>query len=160
MEFKGIYLSVTERMRIFLVSFLILLTGYSFAQNPARSNFRDDKAESRIVQIKIARLTADMKLSKAQAEKFWPVYNDFDKKRIDLNREIKQLSQSITEDDNPFQKQEKIQKLKQQRLDLVKTYKPDFLKIISENQYSIMITSEERFNQILLEKLKERNQDE
>lgn len=156
MEFKRILVS----MRFILAGLFIVWSFSGMAQVPENRSSYTARSQSRITQIKIAKLTNDMKLSKAQAEKFWPIYNEFDTKRININREIRQLSKNLSEDDNPYKGQEKILKLKQQRLDLIRQYKPNFLKVISEKQYGLMIASEENFNQTLLEKLKERNQDE
>ena len=129
-------------------------------QTPARaSNSRNAAPQDRIAQIKIAKLTADMKLSKAQAQRFWPIYDAFDNQRKEIRREIRSLSRNFTEDDDAYKKTERIQDLRQKELDLTKRYKSDFLKVISEQQYGIMLVSEERFNQVLLETLKERNRD-
>ena len=100
-----------------------------------------------------------MKLTKVQAERFWPVYHAFNNQRREIRREIRSLSQNFSEDDDAYTKQERIQELKQKELDLTRKYKTDFLKVISEQQYGIMLVSEERFNQVLLERLKERHHD-
>ena len=129
-------------------------------QSPARSNnSRNATQQDRITQIKIAKLTADMKLSKVQAQKFWPIYDAFDHQRKEIRREIRALSRNFSEDDDAYKKTERIQDLRQKELDLTRKYKGDFLKVISEQQYGIMLVSEERFNQVLLETLKERNRD-
>lgn len=156
MEFKKFFVS----MRFILSGLFVMWSLSGMAQVPESASTYTARSQNRITQIKIAKLTNDMKLSKAQAEKFWPIYNEFDNKRININREIRQLSRNISEDDNPYKGQEKILKLKQERLDLIRQYKPSFLKVITEKQYGLMIASEENFNQTLLEKLKERNQDE
>ena len=147
-------------MKFRLLFVLSLLSLSVWAQRPAAGFTADVKGQNRIAQIKIAKLTNDMKLTKAQAEKFWPVYNAFDSQRRDLNREIHQLARNISEDDDAFKKQERIQDLKQRELDLTKKYKTEFLKVISEQQYGLMLTSEERFKQALLQQLKDRNKDE
>lgn len=150
-------------MRFLYLCLLFLVSYGSIAQRPQRSSgFTSSQTEGqdRIAQIKIAKLTTDMKMSKAQAEKFWPIYHSFDAERRDVRREIRALSRNISEDDDAYRKQEKIQELKQKELDLTKRYKGNFLKVISEQQYGMMLTSEERFNQTLLDRLKERNKDE
>lgn len=148
-------------MKYFSLGILLFLAVSAAAQQtPARSSIsRNATQQDRITQIKIAKLTADMKLSKAQAQKFWPIYDAFDNQRKEIRREIRSLSRNFSEDDDAFKKTERIQELRQKELDLTKKYKGDFLKVISEQQYGIMLVSEERFNQVLLETLKERNRD-
>ncbi len=150
-------------MRFLYLIGILLLSLNLLAQRPGTSGESRDQDRSsqvkRISQLKKAKLASDMKLSKSQDEKFWPVYNTFDTHRRELRREINQLSRNITEDDDAYKKQEKLLDLKQRELDLIKRYKPDFLKVISEQQFGIMLTSEERFNRAVLEHLKERNKD-
>jgi len=145
-------------MKYISIGFLLLFSLTASAQGPgSNSNSRSSTQQDRILQIKIAKLTSDMKLTKSQAEKFWPVYHAFDNQRKEIRREIRQLSRNFSEDDDAYKKQERIQELKQKELDLTRRYKGDFLKVISEQQYGIMLVSEERFNQVLLDRLKERN---
>ncbi len=150
-------------MRYISIGFLLLFSLSAFSQvssgRTSVTNSPTSNQQDRILQLKIAKLTSDMKLTKAQAEKFWPVYHAFDKQRKDIRREIRQLSRNFSEDDDAYTKQERIQELKQKELDLTRKYKTDFLKVISEQQYGIMLVSEERFNQVLLDRLRERNHD-
>lgn len=149
-------------MKYISIGILLLLSLNVFSQGVGRVNSTNPAAstqQDRIQQIKIGKLTSDMKLTKSQAEKFWPIYNAFDSQRKEIRREIRMLSRSISEDDDAYKKQERIQNLKQKELDLTRKYKADFLRVISEQQYGVMLVSEERFNQVLLDKLKERNHD-
>lgn len=149
-------------MKYISIGILLLLSLNAFSQGAGRANSTDSGAslqQDRIQQIKIAKLTNDMRLTKSQAEKFWPIYNAFDNQRKEIRREIRLLSRNISEDDDAYKKQERIQDLKQKELDVTRKYKGDFLRVISEQQYGIMLVSEERFNQVLLDRLKERNHD-
>lgn len=147
-------------MKYISIGILLLFSLTAFSQGSGRANSTDSRTstqQDRILQIKIAKLTSDMKLTKGQAEKFWPIYHAFDQQRKEMRREIRQLSRNFTEDDDAYKKQERIQELKQKELDITRKYKSDFLRVISEQQYGIMLVSEERFNQVLLDRLKERN---
>ncbi len=149
-------------MKYISIGILLLLSLNAFSQGSGRANSTNSGAstqQDRIQQIKIAKLTSDMKLTKGQAEGFWPIYNAFDNQRKEIRREIRLLSRNISEDDDAYKKQERIQYLKQKELDLTRKYKGDFLRVISEQQYGVMLVSEERFNQVLLDRLKERNHD-
>lgn len=145
-------------MRIVFIWAFILISANSFSQQ-FRSGSHQREID-RITQIKIAKLTNDMRMNKTQAQKFWPIYNEFDNQRKEIRREIRNLSKNLSEDDDIYKKQQKVLDLKQQELDLTRRYKYSFLKVISEEQYGTMLASEERFNQALLERLKKRNRNE
>lgn len=146
-------------MRSTYIWILLLFSLNSFGQQFGERRSNAQKGQDKITQLKIAKLTSDMQMTKSQAQKFWPVYNDFDAKRRDIRRQIRQLSKNISEDDDAYKKQQRILDLKQNELDLTRTYKASFLRVITEQQYGIMLTSEERFNQVLLERLKDRQND-
>ncbi|MBP6100235.1 MAG: sensor of ECF-type sigma factor [Flavobacterium sp.] len=58
---------------------LILLVQIAFAQ-PGK--FREKREQ--IKSLKIAHITHELSLTSAEAEKFWPVYNEFDDKMFEL----------------------------------------------------------------------------
>lgn len=112
----------------------------------------------RLRAMKVGMITQDINLSESQAEKFWPVYNNFEDERSQIFRKIRQLSrkdETLTSEDL-VKRQDQIMALRQQELDLTKSYKESFLKVISIQQYAKLMDTERRFNQMLLEKLKER----
>ena len=61
--------------------FLLLLSVNSFAQ---AGKHREKKTQ--IKALKIAFITEELKLSSAEAEKFWPLYNAYDTEQSDLRQ--------------------------------------------------------------------------
>lgn len=55
------------------------------------SSFAQERNESRekIKALKIAYLTAQVSLTSGEAEKFWPIYNSFDKEQHDLRNKLR-----------------------------------------------------------------------
>jgi hypothetical protein len=69
---------------------LLLLLGDAFAP-PLAGQPVAPEARRRIEQYKIAFLTRALDLSPDQAQRFWPVYNEFNRQRDSLRREIARL---------------------------------------------------------------------
>ncbi len=66
---------------ILILSVFLGLTQYSFAQDSDR-----EEQWERIKALKVAFFTQELKLDDKMAEKFWPIYNQFEKKRYELHK--------------------------------------------------------------------------
>lgn len=139
---------------------LFLLTWLcgSFLSLQAQDN-RQQARQERFQQIrnyKISFLTSKLDLSPEQAQKFWPLYNQYESERHKLHRQTR-----IFRDDKlaGIPEQELRDKLndrltaQQSMVDLDKVYMDRFLKVISVRQMAVLYRSEEEFPRILLEKL-------
>lgn len=61
-----------------------------------------ERGRERIKAYKTAYITQQLDLSTKEAEKFWPIYNEYDKKLFDLKvREVKKSIQLIKEAGGP-----------------------------------------------------------
>ncbi|MCA0931989.1 sensor of ECF-type sigma factor [Lutimonas saemankumensis] len=61
-----------------------------------------ERGRERIKAFKTAYITQELDLSSEEAEKFWPVYNEYEKKLFDLKvREVKKSMQLIKESGGP-----------------------------------------------------------
>lgn len=153
-----------KKVTVLTLFLSVVLSLHSFGQR--REHFRGNEPGSgpergeRVKAIKIGMITDELKLSEAQAEKFWPVYNAYDSERMSLHRQIREktrnASNSTASDDEVLKRQDEVLALKEKEIDLVKQYRGSFLKVISTKQYADLLETERRFNQMLMEKLKER----
>lgn len=64
--------------------FLLVMSCLAFAQNP-------DKRVERIKALRVAFISDRLDLSTEEAQKFWPVFNQFDDRQMELQRQKKQL---------------------------------------------------------------------
>ena len=146
-----------EAMKIKIISIAILTglcSSFTIAQAPDR-----EKLEA----YKIAFFTKRLDLSPAEAEKFWPLYNNYQKKRAEIQRERTQLTRQFNLESAEMPEKEltaaadKLIELQVAETDLavgfhklIKTVLPP-LKVVrlyqSENQYRMQ----------LLKQLQERN---
>jgi hypothetical protein len=144
---------------IFIFFAFVFVSIASVAQPPGRPS---GPGGERIKAMKVGMITQELKLSAAQAEKFWPVYNNFSDERMGIHKEIREISKRNANkglsNDELLRKQDEIIELKQKDLNLEKRYRETFLKVISTQQYATLMDTERRFNQMLLDKLKERRE--
>lgn len=128
---------------------LITLCSFSYAQN--RESIK------RIEAAKIALITERLELTPSQAEKFWPVYNEFTDKRRELRRSFeaqrKQMNENdLTEEEHKALINEGLS-LKQDELNLEKEYAERFMNIISAEQILALHNAEQEFKRMLLRRV-------
>ena len=115
------------------------------------------RGKEKIKAAKIGLITNRLNLTEEQSKIFWIVYDEFDKKRSEIRKNIRQMtaeSRNITtSDDKILADIKEIMNLKQKEVDLEKEYLSKFLKTINIRQVSELYKTEQLFNQMLLKKL-------
>ena len=139
-----------------VISFILLIIStLSFGQRPNGQAQGGEKIKA----MKVGMITNELRLTESQAEKFWPIYNAYADEKNEINQQVRKLSRNNGEnqsDAEAIKNQDRILALQQSELDVTKKYRDSFMKIISPQQYSSLLTTERKFNQMLLDKLKER----
>ena len=136
----------------------ILITVLSFAFSTTLKA-QDDypRGKEKIRAAKVGLITNRLNLSEEQAKIFWVVYDEFDKKRSEIRKNIRQMtaeSRNITtSDDKILADLKEVLSLKQKEVDLEKEYLSKFLKTINVRQLSELFKTEQLFNQMLVKKL-------
>ena len=110
---------------------------FSLANAQANRGGRSEKVDA----LKIAFLTQKLQLTSAEAEKFWPVYNQYEDEL-----------QGVRRDNKTGDMLEGEQKL----LDIRKKYKGSFEKILGPQKVNTLYGAEKEFRNILIKRLKER----
>jgi hypothetical protein len=120
----------------------------------------DDKRE-KIEALKVAYISQQINLTTAEAEKFWPLYNEFNDKREEYAKVKKQLERDARETgmDKITDKQAEDLlnaelKFEQQVLDLKKEYLEKYKAIIGIKKTAKFFHAEREFNDFLLQQLK------
>lgn len=133
---------------------LVLTAHAAIAQN-------DPNGRQRIEAAKIAMITNRVNLTTDQAPQFWAVYNDYNGKKQELNRRVRQLnnepSRSNLTDDQLKNGLREINATKQKLADLDNEYLNRFLKVISPQQLTELYKTEQEFNKMLLQRLNNQN---
>lgn len=110
---------------------------------------------------KSAYLTQKMGLTPEESQKFWPVYNQFDKELDALRKERRDVHRSMRADGDVSEAEataaiEKELASQQRELDLRKRYSADFIKSVGARKTLLLARSEREFNRELLRRMKER----
>jgi len=107
----------------------------------ALAQSRQGKVES----IKVAYLSEKLNLDPKTAERFWPVYNQYDDEMHNAINDLKRGNESRSADE--------ILDREQLAIDIKRKYAAQFLKVISDEQLGRLFQSEKDFNQILLRRM-------
>ena len=110
-----------------------------------------DEIKAKLRADKVAYLTTRIDLTPDEAEKFWPVYNEFDNKRVDiqmarfnLERKITHSKDTLTDDDIiKFIKEYNSNKLVEEELNV--KYYERFLKILPPKKVLSLYQVEKEF---------------
>jgi hypothetical protein len=97
----------------------------------------------KIRSLKIAFITQKLQLTPDEAQKFWPIYNQYD-------QEIRQLQ--LNDNNGPvIENEEKL-------LNIRKKYLGSFEKVIGPQKVNRLFNAERDFREILIRRLQNRNQ--
>lgn len=141
---------------------ICLLLGGAVAQaqpGGGRRAARQGQAGARLGQLenaKIAFLTGRLLLTQDQAQRFWPVYNEFTAKRRDLNRGSRQLRQADPATLTDQQARDNLNQAfarRQQELNLDKDYAERFQKVISVQQVGQLFQAERDFTKEVIRRV-------
>lgn len=129
---------------------LTLTTQLANAQN-------DVNGRQKIEAMKIGLITNRLNLTTDQAPQFWAVYNEYNAKKQELNRRIRQLndepSRSNLNDNQLVNGLREVNATKQKLADLDDEYMSRFLKVVTPAQLAELYKTEQMFNKMLLNKL-------
>ena len=131
----------------------LLVAPTSMAQNA--------RALERIHSMKIGFITDRLQLSPAQAEHFWPIYNDYEADlkdmRMKFRKENNLSSRNLTDEEARRHLEDNLE-LQEAMIDLRKKYKNEFLKVLSPTQLVDLYNAEKDFRLMLMKELQNRRE--
>lgn len=138
------------------LSILVILITFASISN-IKAQDEQLRGKEKIKAAKVGLITNRLSLTEEQAKGFWAIYDEFDRKRSDIRKNIRQMtaeSRNITTtDDKILADLKEVLSLKQKEVDLEKEYLSKFLKVINIRQISELYKTEQLFNQMLVKKL-------
>lgn len=115
----------------------------------------------KIKNQRIAFFTEKLELSAIEAEKFWPVYNDYYGKKERISFETRKLHRYLMSDFQNLTDQEiktsmdEYVELQNQEHELFLEYHKEFLKILPQKKVLLLYVTEVQFKQFLLNSIGE-----
>ncbi|MCG8769693.1 sensor of ECF-type sigma factor [Tenacibaculum finnmarkense] len=143
--------------KIIILLLITFLTSFT-----SQAQFRKGGSH-KIHAYKIAYLTEKLNLTQSEAQRFWPVYNKYDKKRIALHREQRFILKKRIPDSGGFEKLsekeskdilEKIHAIKKEQYQIKTLFQSEVSKILSYKKILALQISEHKFNHKLIKKLR------
>lgn len=148
-----------SRKTLLLAAFFLLITSMAQAQDGGFGPRPDGRRAERLGQLenaKIAFISSRVSLTQEQAQRFWPLYNEFSTKRRDLNRNGRLLRRDITDSMTDPQIRDNMQQsfaVRQQELNLEKEYFDKFQKVISLRQVAQLLNAERDFTKEVIKRI-------
>ena len=144
-------------MRLIFFTTALLLTLLNAFGQPPRGGGSGRRLE-KIEAARVAFLTNRLNLTPEQAQKFWPLYNEFDARRRTLRkRSSGRTADLATLADNQLPGAfDDLFAARQEELNLEKEYATKLQKAISLRQLMVLYRAEREFTKLLLKKIEER----
>ena len=145
------------RTSIIIIS-LLLFSNSAFAQ-------KDGRIRERIKAQRVAYITDKLDLSPAEAQKFWPIYNQFTDEFEQIKKNMNRLRKStgnnlMNMSDSEIEKALEEELENQQKLtDLQRKYQKQLKAAISPRKIALLYKTERDFKIELLRKMRERGRD-
>ena len=149
-------------MRKLLVWLMMMGAAYTtFGQDPDLDK-QDPKVREKIQSARIALISEKLKLTPAQAEKFWPIYREFAEQRAELRKQFREAERTQDPNKTKADREQRLIRLglelKQQNVDLEKKFSERLLNVISAQQLLTLPKAEQEFTRILMQRLQERQE--
>jgi NADH dehydrogenase/NADH:ubiquinone oxidoreductase subunit G len=133
------------------------------AQGPAGGDKPTQSGKERVQALKVAFITQRLNLTSEEAEKFWPIYNEYQDKREAVRQQLAENRKKINEQSETLTPEELMKladqemTLRQQDLDLQKEMHEKLKKVLPAKKLALLYVAEEEFKKELLTMLKNDN---
>lgn len=149
---------MTKRKIITTITCILLVYMNAFAQKGTDDSQRQ-RSKEKIKALKIAHITTKLELTPDEAQKFWPVYNEFETKKDVLHKEKKELRKAKKSMEEPTDSE--IEKnieahfnLKEKELALERAYHSKFKAVLPISKVDQLYKAQYQFKKDLLKKMK------
>lgn len=146
--------------KLIILSGLLLFCVVSFAQHRGmQGDFEKFKSQ------KISFMTEKMELSPEEAQKFWPIYNEFEEKRMTIFKTRKELEDKVNDNYTKFSENE-FKKLSYEIVDLhvkeaglLKEYHEKFLRVLPAKKVVVIGQLENEFRFKMIREFRQRERE-
>ncbi|MBC5775102.1 hypothetical protein H8S95_13575 [Pontibacter sp. KCTC 32443] len=131
---------------------LLFATDTAFAQDNQSAQEKRERVEA----AKIAFLTDRMELTSEQAQKFWPLYNEYESKRRELLKAYRSGYRQNVDELTEQEAKARIETMfttREKELALEQEYAARYMRVISNKQLIKLYRGERDFTKMLLKRL-------
>jgi hypothetical protein len=135
---------------------LMTLSLISIAQNNPEKTNKQQLLE-KIEAQRSAYITSKLDMTSEESAKFWPLYNEYSRKRMELKKENKaQNTDNLSEQESRMELDEQIES-QEKALALKKSYYEKFKAVLPAAKLAKLESAEQEFRREILRQIKERN---
>lgn len=112
--------------------------------------------------MKVAYITEKLQLTTSEAQGFWPLYNDWERRSHELKKQERKITKNIRANFHTMSEAELDKSLneqimiKQKQLDLLKHFNVKYKEVISVRKVAMLYGVEKQWKKELLYKIKEK----
>lgn len=129
-----------------------------FSANAQKNNTQD--AKSKLEAARIALITERLGLSPKQAQKFWPVYNEYAEQRRIIQQEYRNARQGMDMNNLTEEQSRKLMRTrmdgKQKQLNLETKYGDRLMNVINNRQLMALKKAEDDFRAMIIKRIEQR----
>ena len=147
-------------LKIFTPTFLLLLAFGTHQVYAQPANGSKQSRKEKIEAQRVAFITDKLDLTSAEAQVFWPVYNEFDKKRHEMSKTFHGPPDGTEKPMNDLSDKEATELADnqiieaQKMLDLRKEYHAKFKSVLPPRKVLMLYDSEREFQKQLIDRLR------
>jgi len=145
------------------LTIIILLAIMYFHVNAQEKRGGNPEMFDKIKAEKISFFTSKLDLTPAEAQAFWPVYNEFEKKRFEIMRQ-KHKFERMPEEEFAKLEEAELEKMTNDYISsfeteaqLLKDYNKQFLKVLPKKKVLMMYRTENEFRSHLIKDFRRNN---
>lgn len=156
----------TTALKTILVLFFISVVGIAYSQPmgppPKGKPERQQEKKENIEAMKIAFITTKLDLTPDEAQKFWPVYNQYNDKLIEMRKQRRMDDRENKKNFDELTDKEIEEDIdadlayRQKELDMQKEYTKKLKAVLPIRKISKLYEAENQFKKVLIDKLKEK----
>ena len=131
-----------------------------WAQPPGPEEEHDPKRKEKIEMLKRTFISEKLTLTVQEAEKFWPLYNEYDANRETLRKELHQARKTIKKEGANEKETiahiDLVTQKKKEEIDLESAFLKSCMPILGPDKVMKLAVVEHEFHRELVERMKER----
>jgi Skp family chaperone for outer membrane proteins len=141
---------------------LFLIAGLSLMLLPLQTSAQERSAD-RIKAIKVAYITERLSLTPEEAEVFWPVYNEFENRKMEINHSKREIGEKFSKNQESLSDAEinkmldEGNKLNKEEADLIIQFDKKFREILPPAKVMKLYIAEVQFRNYLINKFREQH---
>jgi hypothetical protein len=140
------------KYRFCLIAIISLLAGLSLYAQPS---YMSKETRERIEAQRVAFITQHLNLTSSEAEKFWPIYNEYKNGLKDMRDDFERPNFETLTDDEANTLIEKHLQQEERKLELKRTMLTKLSKVVSPTKVVMLQKAEMEFNRELLRRAQE-----